>query len=78
MIDVVVVTYRSADAIEAAWRSIPPGHRVVVVENASGDETPALARDLGTFVVENRENLGFGAAANQGAALGDLPMRSCS
>lgn len=70
-LDVVVVTYRSADAIETCLRSIPPGHRVIVVENASGDDTPRLAAQLGAEVVQNADNAGFGAAANQGASLGE-------
>ena len=70
-LDVVIVTYRSAPAIESCLRSIPQEHRVIVVENASGDDTPRLAAALGAEVVENPENVGFAAAANQGAARGD-------
>jgi|SRR5579883_1837345 GT2 family glycosyltransferase len=71
---VVIVTYNSAEQIgtclaalrkESAWKRI-------VIDNASQDESVAEARkaDPDVLVVSNRENLGFAAAANQGALLG--------
>jgi len=71
-LDIVVVTYRSADAIEPCLRSIPrrPDLRLFVIENASGDAAAERAAALGAISILNRANLGFGAAANQGARLG--------
>lgn len=69
----VVVTYNSADTLEgclqAAVRWLPPEGRIVVVDNASTDESVAIARRFPQVqVLANRHNAGFGAACNQGAA----------
>jgi GT2 family glycosyltransferase len=71
---IVIVTYNSAEQIgtclaalraESAWQRI-------VIDNASRDESVTEARkaDPGALVVSNHENVGFAAAANQGARLG--------
>lgn len=77
---VVVVTYQSSAYIEKCLRSLESeasiGLRVVVVDNASIDDTLALAREAwpGVQVITNGENAGFSKANNQGlAALGDIP-----
>jgi N-acetylglucosaminyl-diphospho-decaprenol L-rhamnosyltransferase len=65
---VVVVTYNSAQVIERCLDScgdLP----AVVVDNASGDDTRELVRRHDAVVlIENRSNLGFAAAVNQGVA----------
>src|SRR5207245_3884003 len=69
----IVVTYNSAGQIgrclealrkEARWQRI-------VVDNASQDDTIERAEkaDPAARVVKNRENMGFAAAANEGARL---------
>jgi glycosyltransferase involved in cell wall biosynthesis/GT2 family glycosyltransferase len=70
-LDVVVVTYRSADCLAACLESVPlDGSSIVVVDNASGDEGPTIARAHGCRVIENADNRGFAAAANQAARTG--------
>jgi glycosyltransferase involved in cell wall biosynthesis len=78
-VDVVVVTHNSAahldDALAPLLASRPTGAAaqvasVVVVDNASGDDSVARARHLGATVVAGRVNAGFAAAANRGAATG--------
>jgi N-acetylglucosaminyl-diphospho-decaprenol L-rhamnosyltransferase len=64
---VVVVTYRSAETIGACLQSIPKGLEVVVVDNASDDDTVARVEGFGVRVIRNPDNRGFAAAANQGA-----------
>jgi N-acetylglucosaminyl-diphospho-decaprenol L-rhamnosyltransferase len=70
---VVVVTYNSASALE---RSLPAltaqlrdGDELIVVDNASRDETVARVGELApeATLVESRSNLGFPAACNLGA-----------
>ena len=69
---VVIVSYRTPELTAAAARSAlgAGAGTVVVVDNGSGDDTVDLLRSIDDprlVVVENAENLGFGAAANIGA-----------
>ena len=74
-IGVVVVTYASAATIEACLFRLLAARdvaRVVVIDNASPDDTVArvermVVRDARLSLVRNGENRGFGAACNQGA-----------
>lgn len=72
--DIVIVTYRSAAHLAACLAPLPAEARVIVVENASGDDAPELAAAAGAHVIRNDANLGFGAAANQGAAVGSADL----
>jgi N-acetylglucosaminyl-diphospho-decaprenol L-rhamnosyltransferase len=62
---VVVVTYNSADVIAPCLASVA-GYEVIVADNASVDQTVAVARTNGARVLANDENRGFAAAVNQG------------
>jgi N-acetylglucosaminyl-diphospho-decaprenol L-rhamnosyltransferase len=68
----VTVTHNSAAALEGLLRSVArhlPRVRVVVVDNASSDETVAVARAWAhAMVVPLAENVGFGRANNRGLA----------
>jgi N-acetylglucosaminyl-diphospho-decaprenol L-rhamnosyltransferase len=70
-VDVVVVTYQSAEHLPACLASVPAGCRPTVVDNASADGSASVAEALGASVIRNDANLGFGAAAGQGARTGD-------
>lgn len=70
-VSAIVVTYNSADAIEAcAAPLLEAGAHAIVVDNASSDGTAALVRDRLPEVelIANNDNRGFPAAVNQGAA----------
>jgi N-acetylglucosaminyl-diphospho-decaprenol L-rhamnosyltransferase len=62
---------RALDALRAAGGGRQHHGRLVVVDNASADGSAALVRERfpGVALVENRDNVGFGAACNQGLAL---------
>jgi N-acetylglucosaminyl-diphospho-decaprenol L-rhamnosyltransferase len=67
---VVVVTYNSAEVIERCLDSCG-GLTVVVIDNASRDETCSLVRRRDATLIANTANHGFASAVNQGvAALG--------
>jgi N-acetylglucosaminyl-diphospho-decaprenol L-rhamnosyltransferase len=77
---VVVVTHHSSQVIEACLGSLETeasiGLRVVIVDNASADDTVDRARQAWPEAVafRNDVNLGFAAACNQGLeAVGDVP-----
>lgn len=59
---VVMPAYRAAKTLETTWRAIP--HEVVdgilLVDDASDDETVEVARELGIPVVLHESNLGYG------------------
>jgi N-acetylglucosaminyl-diphospho-decaprenol L-rhamnosyltransferase len=79
-LSVVVVTFNSASAVAASLPALcaqlGAGDELVVVDNASRDDTLAVVTRLapGAVVVRNDGNAGFAAAANAGAraASGDL------
>ncbi len=71
---VVVVTHNSAKELPACLTSLRAATfegstRIMVVDNASTDEGPALVRDSfpGVELVVNERNLGYARAVNQGA-----------
>jgi N-acetylglucosaminyl-diphospho-decaprenol L-rhamnosyltransferase len=72
-VGVVIVSYRSANVIEDALRPLPVERlaEVVVVDNASPDDTTAVVRALdvpGIRLLVLDENVGFGAGNNHGVA----------
>lgn len=60
---VVMPAYRAAKTVEMTWRALP--HDVVdyvlLVDDASNDDTAAVARALGIDVRVHAQNLGYGA-----------------
>ncbi len=79
-ISIVIVAWNSREelgaGIPAIRRELGPGDELVVVDNASGDGSGALVRELApeAKLVKLPENVGFAAGANRGveAASGDL------
>src|SRR5208283_1849348 len=73
---VIIVTYNSADVIadclKSVKRSVPSGieYELIVVDNASSDSTrEILHKDFSDVVlIENTENVGFGAGVNRALA----------
>ena len=65
---VVTVAYNSAAALRGMLGSVPPGLGVIVVDNASRDDSAAVAEAAGARVIRNTANLGFGAGCNIGLA----------
>ena len=65
---VVTVAYNSAAALRGMLGSMPPGLGVIVVDNASRDDSAAVAEAAGARVIRNTANLGFGAGCNIGMA----------
>ncbi|MBM3498535.1 MAG: glycosyltransferase family 2 protein [Armatimonadetes bacterium] len=55
--------YNAEATLEATYRDIPGGSvdEVILVDDASRDNTVALARDLGITVIEHERNQGYGA-----------------
>lgn len=56
-----------AGAVADVVRSLPAGYRALVVDNGSSDDTAAIARSAGAFVVAEPRR-GFGAACATGLA----------
>lgn len=69
-VSLITVTYNSADTLRQCWgaASIPPGMEWIVVDNASSDDSIAVARELGATILDAGANLGFSAANNLGLA----------
>lgn len=78
-VGVVVVTYHSGSTVDACLASLPGATKkelaVVVVDNASSDDSAARAEAHGVTVVRRAENGGYGVACNEGvAALSDVDV----
>ena len=60
---VVMPAYRAAKTIELTWRALPHNivDRVLLVDDASTDETVAVATRLGIEVHVHPQNMGYGA-----------------
>jgi GT2 family glycosyltransferase len=77
---IVVVTWQNAAEIPPLLASLAPvlaaGAELVVVDNASTDDTAALVRRWApqARLVANAENRGFAAGANQGLAASTRPF----
>ncbi len=65
----VIVTHNSASVIRDCLESLRDLEELVVVDNGSEDDTCNYVRSFSSVrVIENRQNRGFAAAVNQGAA----------
>ena len=80
VLDVVIVNWNTGDCLRACLGSLASagsGLRLgstVVVDNASTDDSAARLPDSPELVVvRNRRNVGFAAACNQGARVGEAP-----
>jgi GT2 family glycosyltransferase len=71
-ISVIIVTFNSAACIGACLQSVlaqtDVSFEVIVVDNASADDTLARVRSLPCRVIASPENLGFGRGNNLGFA----------
>ncbi len=67
-ISAIVVTYNSGAEVGACLDALQGCGEVIVVDNASADESVAVASERpGVTVLANASNLGFAGAVNQGA-----------
>ena len=71
-ISVIIVTYNSADCIAACVESVlaqtEVAFEVIVVDNASADDTLARLKNFNCRIISSPENLGFGRGNNLGFA----------
>jgi len=60
---VVMPAFRAAQTIEATWRGLPHDivDKVLLVDDASQDDTAQIARNLGMDVLVHETNRGYGA-----------------
>jgi GT2 family glycosyltransferase len=74
-IDVVVVSYNSRDRLRDGVEPLAraPGVEVLVVDNASPDDSPAVVEDLPVEVIRLDDNRGFAHGCNVGWRAGSAP-----
>ena len=64
---VIIVTYNSGAAIAACLEALTnESCEIIVVDNASADDTVERVQQYPILLLKNMQNRGFGAAANQG------------
>ena len=66
-ISFVVVCYKSNAALKSLLISIPKELEVVLVDNSNDKETSEIASSYDCTLIQNQENIGYGAACNLGA-----------
>lgn len=68
-VSVITVMHNSGDVVGEMIAALPPALELVVVDNASADDGPALVRRMrpGATLVTLTENFGFGRGCNEGA-----------
>jgi N-acetylglucosaminyl-diphospho-decaprenol L-rhamnosyltransferase len=75
-IDAVIVSYRSAATLRGCVEPLAamPGVNVIVVDNASPDDSIETISDLPVEVERSPRNGGFSYGCNRGAARGSAPL----
>lgn len=74
-ITAIVVAYDSAEVLPACLAALAgEGVGALVVDNASGDASVAVAERCGARVLRNAANEGYGRANNRGARAADTPF----
>jgi GT2 family glycosyltransferase len=76
-VTVVIPTLAADSALEECLRGLSaqtcPGFEVIVVDN-SGENLTRRGGTAGARIIENRRNVGFGAAVNQGFRASHAPF----
>ncbi len=59
---VVMPAFNAGQTLEMTWRQIPPGwvDRIILVDDASRDETVEVARTLSLELIKHHRNVGYG------------------
>jgi N-acetylglucosaminyl-diphospho-decaprenol L-rhamnosyltransferase len=71
---IITVSYNSSADLQRWWSAeMPKPYRWIVVDNASTDDSVAVARALGAEVISQDQNLGFATANNAALALTETP-----
>ncbi len=70
-VSVIVVSYNTKDKLRRCLSCLEAEHEVIVIDNASSDGSAEMvAQDFPAVrLIRNAQNVGFGAANNQGEAL---------
>lgn len=68
-VTIVTVAHDSARVLPGFFDNCPPGVAVILVDNASRDESAALAESRRAWVIRCADNRGFGAGCNAGMAV---------
>ncbi|MBB3018724.1 GT2 family glycosyltransferase [Microvirga lupini] len=83
-IDIVICVHNALEdvrlCLEAAWTSLMPSHRIILVNDRSNEETTFYLREFAesreqVSILENDENLGYTRSANRGLAAGTADFR---
>lgn len=75
-LSIIIVSYDTRELLKKCISSVKEGlsmsgikGEIIVVDNASKDNSAGIAKESGAILVQNKVNLGFGRANNQGAEI---------
>jgi len=83
-IDIIVCVHNALDdvrlCLEAAWASLLPSHRIIVVNDRSDEATTSYLREFSAardrvVLLENEHNMGYTRSANRGLAAAEAGFR---
>jgi GT2 family glycosyltransferase len=83
-IDIIVCVHNALEdvrlCLEAAWMSLLPSHRIIIVNDRSNEETTSFLREFAAtrdriVLLENDENLGYTRSANLGLSTASAGFR---
>lgn len=66
-ISIVIVSYNSGHILGECLASLPGGAEIIVVDNASGDDSASVAERHSVRLIRLAANVGYGSACNVGA-----------
>ena len=67
-ISFVVVCFKSSEALKSLLLSVPKEIKAILVDNSQDEETREIAKAYDCLLLQNKKNIGFGAACNLGAS----------
>lgn len=72
-VSVISVTYNSAHVLPAMLASLPKSAEIIVVDNASADNSAEIAKKYAAKTISVQANIGFGKGCNRGADVASRP-----
>lgn len=68
-LSVIITVYNQEELIKRAIESIPVNCEIIVIDDASSDNTAKVVKDYDVILIKNTENIGAGLSRNKGVEI---------